>query len=304
MIDNIKVVCYLSKPLLFKVKQKNKFSGIRFNPIVKEKIIVGYVGYIKNLRVFAYTNGFSLVVTNSLHKYAKNDNSTDFSFSEMENIINRLQKKYSWFAVTELKFLEFGINLQTELLKLDYSDTQMFKFYPKISVNTVKQKHFEFMKHGAMQKYLCYGLKAFFTDYNIKIYDKTMQMNIQYNRKIKDTIRFEIQYKKRGLKRLKLHSLNDLKDFETVQNLCNDFMQKIELIMFKNKEMDYSKLTPNQLKLVALFQNTELLRVLKEHNQRQFARYKKEFDKLQSDKIISKQFAKSVNEKIADLLNS
>src|SRR5688572_20689289 len=93
MIDNILAIARIIPPteVVNKTKETFYWKGILFKPVYgkgNEEFIKKYIGDYKELR-FELENE-NLSVSNSLHKFYKGNNYTDFSFTEIKAAISEL----------------------------------------------------------------------------------------------------------------------------------------------------------------------------------------------------------------------
>lgn len=157
-------------------KQAFTWNNIDFVPeYTNSRYIKKYISEIKGIRLDLYDN--TLKISNSLHKFFKGNNYSDFYYSEIIQSIDLLGNILQITAPKmKLTKLEFGIN-------------EFFDDWQTIlgSINHYKHKEFDKMKSK------CYGKKLRMEQVYIKIYDKSEQVYLQNREKINpNMLRLEI----------------------------------------------------------------------------------------------------------------
>lgn len=171
-----------------------------------------YKGRERNL-LFSLTNQ-TLRINNSLHKFARGDNYSDFSFCQLKEAIQCIENLTQKDA-NEIKLhtCELAMNITTELPGKEYLD----KF------STYNYKEFDKMKNGSST----YGIKCILSEYSIKIYDKREHYKLQYNKDIGlDMLRFEIKY----IKARRLKGLKHLGDFKNTDKIRLAFLDYFSIL--------------------------------------------------------------------------
>lgn len=223
MIDNICLVTDTPKSFMNDISLGNPFywKNILFKPIYhngNEELIKCYSGDLENIKLIVYREKF--YIKNSLHRFLKNENFTDFTFSElilsMNNLMGFLQLDINRVKVVRL---EIGMNIELEI-PLESCINSI------ISYGT---KEFDKMKKGAMP----YGKKCILTDYSLKVYNKTFQLRHQHNIEIdKELLRIEIDYNKHRPISF-IQTVSDLCKIETLRKLATSILNAISKIVFE-----------------------------------------------------------------------
>jgi hypothetical protein len=253
MIDGIKISTSVSlfpsdetKPEFIKIGTLNLIA-IR---TLKSFEIVKYRCEHKNL-LFTL-NERELIISNSLHKFIKGNNYSDFSLSELIDAVNEIERLTEIpAALFVIKKLEFALNVSVPLIPSDYliwfSDFK-FKEYDKMKANQ-----------------LWYGIKYNFTEYSLKIYDKQKQVKIADRINMHQKIlRFEVIYSKQR-KLLVVNNLSELRDPIKIKKIFGDFIKMIEKLNCTGNE-DFSKFRNSERELYFAGKNAEYWEVLKSHN--------------------------------------
>lgn len=188
MIDRIKI--YIGDVELEDVETRLRLSpsGVAKDGSYK------YTSIIRNLRI-VYA-GRQLKITGSLHKYAKGNNFSLFTYEEAKNVLHELSGiigiPLKRFVITSI---ELGINIQLDAeieryLNILYS----YKLHPFIMMSPLK---------GTSK---LKGRKCVFSEYSIKFYDKTFEATKKGRLKREEVpdnlLRYEIQLSRKQLKSL------------------------------------------------------------------------------------------------------
>lgn len=216
MFDNSSFVTDISNISIDKDGQGNLIVGkISLIPILcpRTREVTKYQTIFKNLRFTIKANSF--IIDNSLHKFYKGNNYSDYSFFELVETVDQIERLTNIKAEDlNVKKLEFALNIITD--KPAYKYLSMFSDF--------KIKEYDKMKSKAFW----YGIKYVFTEYTLKIYDKsemvkrTESINIYQN-----ILRFEIQY----IRNRRLTSINTLADLinkEKINSLFQELIEQVE----------------------------------------------------------------------------
>lgn len=167
--------------------------------------ILYYEASERNL-LFRITDN-QLSISNSLHKFWKGDNYSDFSFSELNECIDHIEYLTGINAKGyKIQRLEFGLNISTSQIA-----SEIVK-----CLKTYKKKYpFKDMQ----DKTQTYGKKCELSEYIIKFYDKSKQVKKVDRIVIPENIlRYEVVYeKKRVIPYIK--TLEDLRNPEKLIGL-------------------------------------------------------------------------------------
>ncbi len=295
MIDNVKsaakqIGLFPSeevKPDFIFIKQL-KFMGIRS---LKNFEIVKYQCQYKNLLLTL--NERELIVTNSLHKLIKGNNYSDFRFNELISAVNEIEK-ITGIPASEFKIrkLEFAVNITVPIQATDY----LSKF------SDYKGREFDKMRDNK----LWYGIKYIFTEYSLKIYDKSKQVKIADRIDINQNIlRFEVVYNCQR-KLTAIDNLSDLKDVKKISVLFNQFISMIKRINCIGNE-DFTNFKNSDRERYFAGKNPEYWKSLKSHNINTYKTNKKRFIEIQNKvnaKDLIEDFEHDLTVKFNHLINS
>ena len=223
MFDSIQIEAYVPQSLQPKLPDREtgniEFRGICLIPVksIKTHEVQYYQGEERNLRVkYDYRSG-KVSVSNSIHKFAKGNNYSDLSYSELESSLRRITMKIG-ISLKEwsVKKYEIGFNIETERKGVDYLNI----FY------LFKTKYADKMRKDAFW----YGLKWYLTEYEVKIYDKTEEVKRHDRIKLDSNIlRFEVNIKKSRKTKI-IQYASDLLDTIKLDELFRFFISQMKLI--------------------------------------------------------------------------
>lgn len=269
MVDFIIVVSWIETFYLDQPYIPFEKFGLIFTPVFFKNTseIRGYQSNYKGLRIVLSNN--NIIVSNSLHKFFKGNNYSDFSRKELYNAIDDLCGKFQIEASKwEIKQLEFGLNIFEFELMHQILDC----------ILSYKNTEFDRMKHKTQN----YGKKFSKSEYSIKFYDKRMQvkfmdkLNLDFN-----ILRIEIAYNNRRKLPKGLLTLSDLKNENCIKSLFDELDRIIQKIEF-DESMDlrestldermlyYASMNPNFLKAEMMYNKSQVrtikrnIRVIKE----------------------------------------
>ena len=217
----------------------------------------------------------SLTIVNSIHKYFKGNNYTDYSLSEIEQTFIELSDEIGLDILNaKIKKIAYGLVIKTNAKK-NY-DSWLYHKSTKPSPMT---------KRGRV-----YGAKFHKTDYNIKGYDKSLESKLHYQVKIDfDLFRFEVEVinMKNLWKRknpIRIYTVKDLFSYEVVQYLMDDLLDKYNTIE-KSPLYDFSKLNKQDRLIVSMLsfdQARGFLQKKEKHNYKRYYSRKKMINKEQN----------------------
>lgn len=153
-----------------------------------------YASTIKNLK-FTYA-GRQLKIAGSLHKYAKGNNYSLFTYEEAKNVLHELSAiigmPLNRFVVTSM---ELGLNMQMDKDVVNYLHT-IYSYKSNRFIPMTPLKGTSRLK----------GCKCVFSEYSIKFYDKTFEAikkgRIKREEVPANLLRYEIQLSRKQLKSL------------------------------------------------------------------------------------------------------
>ena len=153
-----------------------------------------YASTIRNLK-FTYA-GRQLKIAGSLHKYAKGNNYSLFTYEEAKNVLHELSDvigiPLNRFVVTSM---ELGLNMQMDKDVVNYLHTiysyKLNRFIPMTPLKGTSRLK---------------GCKCVFSEYSIKFYDKTFEAikkgRIKRGEVPANLLRYEIQLSRKQMKSL------------------------------------------------------------------------------------------------------
>lgn len=182
-----------------------------------------------------------LICKGSIHAYYHGSNHTDFNFNDLCNALDQLAEE-TGLKLDECKidYLEFGVNIKTELKPSDYYEE--FILYRNEKFDRINYP-------DATSKKPLKGVQCAKTNMIIKCYDKGNQKNLPYH-----LLRFEIKTKimrfirrKTGINRTLV--LSDLKNKAIYQPL-RETLVKVHDDILKVKAIDASRLNDSDKELM------------------------------------------------------
>lgn len=301
MFDNIDIEAaipdYIQSRIVIDRHSKDVWlGGIVLVPVkcLKTRIVTKYKAQIENLHITYFHRTSTIRVSNSIHKFAKGNNYSDMSFSEL---LHALQKIVEITGIDlehwSIKKLEIGFNIETEKKGTEY--LSLF--------STFKNKTPDKMRNDAFW----YGVKWFFTEYNIKIYDKTAEVK-RHDRVLLDTniLRFEIAINRfRKIPFVKF--LSDLQDKNKLRSLFDFFrseVKRIEMIESVDlsqvgKERDVEMFFASQNELYWQYQK----KINPEGVKKKRNRYLRILDEVSTQNVMN-EFIEKLNEKFYQFIGS
>jgi hypothetical protein len=240
MIDNVTIIadCFAPKAALNGNGGPFEHNGVIFSPKYVDGLIKRYDGNLGNLRLSWYPE--KLYVSNSLQKFTLGNNFSDFHLSEMARGVQKLNDLtgIDWTHAI-IKKMEYGCNINVE-------PKQVYR-----SLIGYRSKEYWPMRSKGKQ----YGACCEFTDYRIKAYDKSFQVDKVDRVKLGyQLLRWEISvYKMRFLERLLNTSPVTLKHLllpKTWNVLANDAVSRYERSE-KRQEYNFCELTTHEKRILA-----------------------------------------------------
>ncbi len=175
-------------------------------------------------------------VKNSIHKLYNEfngeeaHNHNDFSYSALCETTNHLDAKLIDLRKTKLTQLEFGLNIKLTVPAEDIIKQNIILHKLKL------HSHYEKFKGKVEYKQFDYS------NYYLKIYDKTKQFKLKEN-----IIRIELKYKKsKSFNALGIHNIQDLKSKVFLQNLFNDLIKRFDELTIVDVIPNGSKITSKE----------------------------------------------------------
>lgn len=203
------------------------------------KDVYAYTAHLNGLRLKLKED--KLTISNSIHKYYKGNNYTDFSYTEVKDAFSKLSNDLETDLNKALipKF-EFGINLLVENTPNYYLD-QIEAFKPKSIVP---------LDSSNRRSNLYYDTERLRT----KIYNKTTESSLSYN-----MLRLEVTRKSSSKYLAHIQTIEDLLNQNNYITLKDELLNQFNKFQFK-ESFDFSEITSaNELYRILAIQNSGLL---------------------------------------------
>ena len=200
-----------------------------------------------------------LSIENSLNKFLHGNNFTDFTLSEIQSSIEKVENILK-IPSNEFRLIRIELGLNVLSVK------QLYEYFSLYRSNS-----YENMRSGKT----IYGRKFYLTDFNVKAYNKLVEMQLNPNSfsindrdysNDKKLNRFEIEYKRmRELKACGLIMLSDLMNKDVMEKVMHRAMEKFKVIEM-SKKYDYSLLTSRERELLFAGKNPDFWKTEKSKN--------------------------------------
>lgn len=275
MIDFIVLVAPIEPSYDYHSNNPFKLNELDFYPEFKNGILKGFKSEYKGLRVLLYHDKIQL--SNSLHKFYKGNNYSDFRYSELKEAILEICRKFKIKAEHwEIIKMEFGFNILTTKKAKQYID--LFLEY--------KGRDFENMKDHQTN----YGKKCYMYEYSLKIYDKYFQTQKSNDKgMISDKmLRAEFCYNQKRKLPKQIKTLSDLLDKEKFKELYRDFIKAFEKVIY-NDDVDFFNSTFDERQLFHASLNPSFLKVEQQYNKKELKAIKSKIKQLR-EKFLKKEF--------------
>ncbi|QQR98602.1 MAG: hypothetical protein IPK18_03485 [Sphingobacteriales bacterium] len=286
MLDCISMVANTEPMYPYNSTKSFIWRGLWFNPafIRGAENIKGFESEFKGLRIFLeYTK---IKISNSLHKFYKGDNYSDFTFSEMAKAIDEVCNKFE-IPANEwvIKKLEFGFNIITQKPAKEYL----------LCFHSFKEKEFDKMKKGGKK----YGMKCSLTEYFIKFYDKSLEYKLHERIIIDENIlRVEIGYNNKRKLPEKIQTLADLKVTSNIDTLYNELINIVRIIYYQ-EEKNFTNTAFDERVLFFASEHKNFLEVEKKENKNQLKTTKKKIKQIR-EKVLKKDFVEFLQKSLKD----
>jgi len=302
MIDTISFNLEVKAPEEFykQVPYPISFGKFRLNPEYNGNFVRAYTVKHRNLKISLTANQAPILkITNSLHKYFKGNNFSDFTFSEINDALFKLEYDLNRPIFTgKIIKLDYGLNLDLDAEKV----YPYFKSYKGNEFNKMKSKG------------KTYGAKVILSQSAIKGYNKTLENNRNRNalEKLKTNIfRFEIEVRKmihlrKRTKSIPIMTVRDLLDVKNYQLLREDILNKYDHIR-KDIFIDLAKLTIGEKKTLATMKDEQIkLSVKRDHKDsyKKCRAVEKNIYRNADDTFFSKEIRSRMSDKLDELIYS
>jgi len=293
VIDFIVLLAKISQVIEVSLNSSLPFTwhGIIFNPVYRKGRIVWYDGQYENLHL--RLTEYELRISNSLHKFYKGNNYSDFNYSEIKSAITLICIRFNLIPKdVYVKKLEFGFNIIIDKPVKEYIEC----------FHSFKHRDFDKMRHKTIE----YGRKCFLNEYAIKCYDKKSQVSI--NDKIpltENLMRIEMCYSN-PRKLPDIYTLQDLLDYNSIKRLFNLLIGVIKQTVFI-AHYDFSNTSSQERELFYASLHHEFIKTEQRLNKERTKEIKRRI-KLLSERIcnngVKRHLLKSLSDKYIDLLLS
>ena len=263
MIDGIKIVIY-SESLCMDLMNN---SLLKFLTPLEEK--TGEIYFPKRTKyknlIFTLYESHRIEIRGSLHNHHKGENFSDFTFSELINCLIDLECKFGIkLNETKISNLEFGVNLITEFNPHEFCR------------NLIAYRGESFSKMKTSARNISIGKETKFSQYAIKIYNKSLQYTKEEN-----ILRIENSVNRmKYLSEVGITHLSDLTDKNKLKALGRVLSENLSHIVMNDETAKNGKLTANERRIY-----TECSNPLEWER---FDRKKRHKRKNQFEQIISK----------------
>jgi hypothetical protein len=285
MVDFIKIVAY--KECIFTPSSYEPFEWkeLMFYPKFKNGCLTGFESSYEGFRVFLHYD--RIEIANSIHKFYKGNNHSDFTYSELREAINIICHRFDIDA-KEWKIIkmEFGFVILTPEPAKQYIDF-FFEY---------KSRVFEKMKH----KHNYYGRKCFMSEYALKVYDKSFQSDTTISDNI---LRVEYCYNQKRKLPKQINTLSDLLHKNKFKELYRDFDEAFSKVIYKD-EVDFTKSTTEERMLFFASLDPSFIKVEESINKDGAKRIKQKIKQLKErfyKRTFKKWFLKSLSNKYIEL---
>ncbi|SMC75526.1 hypothetical protein [Moheibacter sediminis] len=279
MIDyQVSKVTHLPKDLLDRYYRSEKnmipfeWRGTMYKPIYhsgNELLVKSFNAELEGIRLNLRND--ELIVSNSLHKFQKENNYSDFAHSELVESIDRLSEFLGINSkLFKLSKLEIGVNTETE-----YADEYWN------SILHYKNKPFNSMLKGTK----AYGKKIIMEQISVKSYNKTTENYLHYGEAIRrNLLRTEIEL--RGKKQMVVApNLESLKSKDVICKLRTKFLYYFERIIF-DELFDLKGIKNQDLELLFAGKNSDYWKTFRKVNMESYKKRKQKYNRLHSERKI------------------
>ena len=277
MVDFVDIEAPFSYEIPSESYEPFYWKELCFTPKFKKGFLNGFESEFKGLKIILYED--KIRITNSLHKFCKGNNYSDFTFSELTDSINLIT---NYFEIEASQFvirkLEYGFNITTPQPAKEYLN--LFAEY--------HSREFEKMKH----KHIFYGRKCVMSEYALKVYDKSQQVKIMNNVLIPaNTLRVEFCYNQKRKLPKTIRTLSDLADNNKIRDLYKDLKDSFSKVTF-SEEVDFSSMSDEDRMLFYASLHPDFIKVEEKLNKSNAKIIKSKIRQLK-EKYLSNKFKKT-----------
>jgi hypothetical protein len=272
LYDTLKIkhqVIQLPKEVIEQQEQPFFWKGLKWIPIFNKKTnqVKAYETNVSNLKL--ELKGNTISCNNSLQKWYMGNNYELFTYSAVVKALEKLDSVLPFNVYkANIHYLAVGTVIEEEAKPI---------LDPWLSLNGKTS----IPMLGANKQY---GKKFYFTDYNVKGYDKTFEVKTHDRNTIgKSIFRFELEIYTRNLNKRKnfigIYTVKDLIDKNKFKMLTDELFDKYDKIE-KKLSVALSQLNNKEKEVLALFQNQEILKQYKIDHFETYGNRRKVYNKL------------------------
>ena len=272
MYDTLKIkhqVKQLPKEVIEQQESPFFWKGLKWTPIFNKKTsqVKAYETSVNNLDL--RLKGNTISCNNSLQKWYMGNNYELFTFSQVVKALEKLDSILPFNVYNaNIHYLAVGTVIEEEAKPILNTWLSLNGKQPESMLGNNKQ----------------YGKKFYFTDYNVKGYDKTFEVKTHERIKLnKPLFRFELEIYTRNLNKRKnsigIYTVNDLIDKAKYQMLADELLSKYDKIE-KQQSIPLSQLNNKEKEVLALFKNQEILQQYKIDHSETFSNRRKVYNRI------------------------
>lgn len=249
MIDDLVLVMEIDPPesILISPELPFQWNGVPFSPFYRKGELMKYVAELKNLRLVI--NDSKLTLSGSLHKFYHGNNSSDFTWREIQAVLELLTEVIGEeFAKAQLKKLTFACNLPIDAKQfLD----RLISIKGRMPANMVGG-----VNHKPYGKYIK------MTHSRLKIYNKKEEVAYHDRKRIQATLRIEIELNlKAAASRQKnpidLKTVSELLDSRFADYCKQELMALVNQFEFAQEVLPGDCTSASDLECLALMRDIE-----------------------------------------------
>ncbi len=237
---------------------------------------------------FSIYQSHRIEIRGSLHKYWREENFSDFSFSDLKECLNDLQERFNIdLAKARISKVEFGVNVSPLFNPYEFCENLI----------VYRGKSFDRMKTRNGKPNI--GFECGLNQYSVKIYDKGKQYL-----KTENILRVEIPVCRMAyLSKLGIKTLADLKEKTILKALGRVLLECYSNVVVNDDTVRKARLTANEKRIYSLCSNPkEWERFNRKHRYKR----KKQFERIvskYSERNWKQETAKMISDKWGALLN-
>lgn len=237
---------------------------------------------------FALFESNRIEIRGSLHKYWREENFSDFSFSDLKKCLNDLQEKFKIdLSEARISNVEFGVNVSPLFNPYEFCENLI----------VFRGKNFDRMKTRNGKPNI--GFECGLNQYSVKIYDKAKQYL-----KTENILRVEIPVCRMAyLSGVGIKNLADLKEKTVLKALGRVLLECYSNVVVNDNTVRKARLTANEKRIYSLCSNPKEWELF---NRKQRYKRKKQFERIVSKygkRNWKEETEKMISDKWAMLLN-